>query len=50
MGKKSGSGYGMNKPDHIFGMKILKFFYVGPGWKKVGSGINSPDPQDWLKC
>jgi hypothetical protein len=41
MGKKSGSGYGMNNPDHIsesletiFGVKILKFFDVDPGWKK----------------
>jgi hypothetical protein len=44
MGKKSGSG--MNNPDHIsqsletiFWVKILKFFYADPGWKKVGSGI-----------
>jgi hypothetical protein len=38
MGKKSGSGSGMNNPDHIsesldtfFWFKILKFFYVDPG-------------------
>jgi hypothetical protein len=38
MGKKSGSGYGMNNPDHIpesleiiFCFKILKFFDVDPG-------------------
>jgi hypothetical protein len=37
MGKKSGSGSGMNTPDHIsgsleqfFGVKILKFFDAGP--------------------
>jgi hypothetical protein len=44
MGKKSGPGSGMNNPDHIsesletvFRVKILKFFYVDPGWKKFGS-------------
>ncbi len=39
MGKKSGSGSGMNNPDHIsdslpitiFWVKILKFFVVDPG-------------------
>jgi hypothetical protein len=38
MGKKLGSGYGMNNPDHIsesletiFWVKILKFFDVDPG-------------------
>jgi hypothetical protein len=41
MGRKSASGSGMNKPDHIFrsletifwffGVKILKFFYADPG-------------------
>jgi hypothetical protein len=47
MGKKSGSGSGMNIPDHIsesletfFGVKILKFFDAD-----LGSGINIPDPQ-----
>jgi hypothetical protein len=54
MAKKSGSGSGMNNPDHIseslktiFWVKILKIFDVDPGWKKVGSGsgINIPDPQ-----
>jgi len=41
------------------GFKILKFFdedpgsgmetvrIRDPGWKKVGSGINIPDPQHW---
>ncbi len=40
MGKKSGSGSGMNNPDHnsdsfetIFWAKILKFFDADPGWK-----------------
>jgi hypothetical protein len=44
----------------FFGVKILKFFDEDPGsgmetvrirdpeWKKVGSGINIPDPQHWL--
>jgi hypothetical protein len=61
MGKKSGSGSGMNNPDHIFGVNILKFFDVDPGsgmenndsgsgiwdpgWKEVRSGINIPDLQ-----
>jgi hypothetical protein len=38
MGKKSGSGSGMNHPDHIsdsletiFWVKILKFFDADPG-------------------
>jgi hypothetical protein len=38
MGKTSGSGSGMNKPDHIseslktaFWVKILKFFDIDPG-------------------
>ena len=46
MGKKSGSGSGMDNPDHIsesletiFGLKILKFFDADPGWKKVECGI-----------
>ncbi len=53
--KKSGSGSGMNNPDHIskslknifFLVKILKFFDVHPGsgMEKFGSGINIPDPQ-----
>jgi hypothetical protein len=52
MGKKSGSGSGMNKPDHIseslettFWLKIFKFFDADPGWKKIGSEKNIPDPQ-----
>jgi hypothetical protein len=46
MGKKSGSGPGINNPDHIsesletiFCVKILKFFDADPGWKKFESGI-----------
>jgi hypothetical protein len=47
MGEKSGSGSGMNSPDHIsesletifFKVKILKFFDAHPGWKKIGCGI-----------
>jgi hypothetical protein len=55
MGKKSGSGSGMNKPDHIsesfetiFWVKILKFFVAArdPGWKKFGSGIEKIRIQD----
>jgi hypothetical protein len=45
MGKKSGSGYGMNNRDltsesleTIFWVKILQFFDADPGWKKLGSG------------
>jgi hypothetical protein len=44
----------------FFRVKILKFFNEDPGsgmetvwirdpgWKKVGSGINIPDPQHWI--
>ncbi len=61
MGKKSGSGSGMNNPDHIsesletiFGVKILKFFDADPGWKKNSDPgwkklINIPDPQQWSR-
>jgi hypothetical protein len=52
MGKKSGSGSGMNNPDHIsesletiFWGKLLKFFDADPGLKKFGSGINIQDQQ-----
>ncbi len=47
MGKKSGSGNGMNNPDHIseslktiFWVKILKFFDANPGsgMEKIRSG------------
>ncbi len=33
--------------NHFFGVKILKFFAADPDprWKKLGSGINIPDPQ-----
>jgi hypothetical protein len=46
IGKKSGSGSGMNNPDHIsesfvtiFWVKILEFFNTNPGWKKIRSGM-----------
>jgi hypothetical protein len=52
MGKKSGSGSGMNSPvpisaslETIFWAKMLKFFDADPGWKKFRSGTNIPDPQ-----
>jgi hypothetical protein len=53
MGKKLGSGSGMNNPDHIsesletiFGVKILKFFDADPGWKKFGSGMRDGKNSD----
>jgi hypothetical protein len=53
MGEKSGSGSGMNNPDHffesletIFWVKILKFFDADPGWKKFGSGIRKGENSD----
>jgi hypothetical protein len=46
MGKKSGSGTGMNNPNNIsksleiiFWLTILKFFDADPGWKKFRFGI-----------
>jgi hypothetical protein len=64
MGKKSGSGSGINNPDRIsitiFWVNILKFFDADPGRKTFGSGIrdgknsdlgsaiNIPDPQHRL--
>jgi hypothetical protein len=57
MGKKSGSGSGMNNPDHIseslesiFYAKILKFFDADPrsGMEKIriwDLEFNIPDPQ-----
>ncbi len=51
MGKKSGSGSGMNNPYPIsenletnFRVKIIKFFYVDPGSKKFGSEIWDKHP------
>jgi hypothetical protein len=53
MGKQSGSGSGMNNPDHIsesletiFWFKILKSLMRirDPEWIKFVSGINIPDP------
>jgi hypothetical protein len=29
----------------VFLVKMLKFFYVNPGWKIFGSGINILDPK-----
>jgi hypothetical protein len=47
--KKSGSGSGMNKPDHIsesfrtiFWVKILKFFYEDPGFGVEKIRIQDP--------
>ncbi len=47
MGETSGSGYGINNPDHIsesfetiFLVKILKLSDADPGWKR----IRDPDP------
>jgi hypothetical protein len=46
-----GSGSWMSNPDHIsesleaiFWVKILKFFYADPGWKKFGSGFRDKHP------
>jgi hypothetical protein len=57
MGKKAGSGSGMNNPDHIsesletiFWVKMLKFFDADPGWKKFGFGTNIQDLQHRRKC
>jgi hypothetical protein len=54
--KKSGSGSGMNNPDHIsdsletiFWVKILKLFDADPGWKKFVSGIRDGKKRD-LGC
>jgi hypothetical protein len=51
MCKKSGSGSGLNNPDHIsesletiFWVKILNFFDADPGWKKFGYGIRDKHP------
>jgi hypothetical protein len=51
MGKKSGSGSGMNNPNHtserletIFLVKMIRDGKNSvPGWKKFGSGINIPE-------
>jgi hypothetical protein len=46
MCKNSGSGSGMNDPDHIsecfetiFGLKYLNYLIRNPGWKELGSGM-----------
>ncbi len=61
MGKKSGSGSGIRDEqpgsyflelrNQFFGLKYLNSLMRirDPGWKKVGSGINIPDPQHWIK-
>jgi hypothetical protein len=56
--------YFLELRNHLFGffwVKILQFFDADPGsgmetvrirdpgWKKVGSGVNIPDPQHWLQ-
>jgi hypothetical protein len=55
MGKISGSGSGMNNPDHIseslknfFGLKYLNsFMWIrGPGLNKFGSGIRDGKKSD----
>ncbi len=50
MGKKSGSGSGMNQPDHIYEssetvlwVKILEFFYADPGSGMEKIRIRDPD-------
>jgi hypothetical protein len=50
MGKKSGSGSGMNNPDQIseslennFWVKIIKFFDVDPGSGMENNQIRDPD-------
>ncbi len=58
MGKKSGSGSGMNNPDHIseslepfFGLKYMKFFDADPGSgiekNLIKDGTNS-DPRSGI--
>jgi hypothetical protein len=54
MGKKSGSGSGMNNPDRIsesletifWGLKCLNLLMQirDPGWNKFGSGIRDKHP------
>jgi hypothetical protein len=39
MGKKSGSGFGMNNPDHISESLETLFWGADPRWKKYRSGI-----------
>jgi hypothetical protein len=61
MGKKTGSGYGMNNPDHIsksfeinfLGLKYLNYLMrisgmgkkSDPGWKTFGSGPGWKTPR-----
>jgi hypothetical protein len=53
MGKKSGSGSGMNNPDHIsesleliFCVKILQFFDTDPEWKNLDPGSGTEKKSD----
>jgi hypothetical protein len=56
MGKKSGSGseirdeqpgsYFLELRNHFFWVKIIKFFDVDPGWKKVGSAMEKSRIRD----
>jgi hypothetical protein len=49
MGKKSGSGSGMNDPDHIsWRLKYLNssMRIWDPGWKKLGSGMEKSQIRD----
>jgi hypothetical protein len=55
MGKKSGSGFGRNNPDHIsesfetiFWVKILKFFKSDPESGIQDEKNSDPDPQHWV--
>jgi hypothetical protein len=59
MGKKSEQpgSYFLELRNHVFGLKTKILRYGSgmekirtrdPGWKKIGSGINIPDPQHWL--
>jgi hypothetical protein len=50
MGKKSGSGFGMNNPDHISdsletGIQNLK--KLDPRWKKFGSRVEKSS--SWIR-
>jgi hypothetical protein len=58
MDEKSGSGSGMNNQDHIyesletiFWVNILEFCDAdsGPGWKKIGSGMEKNLDPGWKK-
>jgi hypothetical protein len=42
--EKTGS-YFLKLRNHFFGVTVIKFFVADPGWKRIGPGINIPDPQ-----